>query len=103
MHLTHPANTLAGEVRVAAAATLLRADAADAEAFACCAGFAEVNRSSDPLIGFGVNQAARAGNAVALADPMGLYIAEMNTGALGDPSAWRVVRGSAEDQMVLRA
>lgn len=103
MHLTHPANTLAGEVRVAAAATVLRTVADDAASFACCAGFADVNRSSDPLIGYGVNQAARAGNLVSLADPMGLYIAGMNTGALSDPSAWSVTRGSAEDRMILRA
>lgn len=103
MHLTHPANTLAGEVRVAAAATVLRTEASDAETFACCAGFAEVNRSSDPLIGFGVNRAARAGHAVGLADPLGLYIAGLTTGVLDDPSVWTVTRGSAEEQMVLRA
>jgi hypothetical protein len=103
MHLTHPANTLAAEVGLAAAATVLRTEASDAESFACCAGFAEVNRSSDPLIGFAVNQAARAGHAVGLADPLGLYIAGLNTGVLEDPSVWTVTRGSAEEQMILRA
>ena len=103
MHLTHPANSLAAAVGLASAATVLRTEASDAESFACCAGFAEVNRSSDPLIGFGVNQAARAGRAVALADPVGLYIAGLNTGVLDDPSVWTVTRGSAEEQLILRA
>jgi hypothetical protein len=103
MHLTHPANTLGAEVSLAADATVLRDAPDDAEALICCAGYGDVNRSSDPLIGFGVNQVAAANNFVSLADPVGLYIAELNVGALSDPTAWRVTRGSAEEEMILRA
>ena len=103
MHLTHPSNTLQAEVALTADATVLRTAANDAEALICCAGYGDVNRSSDPLIGLGVNQAAAANHFVTLADPVGLYIAEMNTGALSHPDAWTAVRGSAAEQMILRA
>lgn len=103
MHLTHPSNTLRAEVALAADSTVLRTAPNDAEALVCCAGYGDINRSSDPLIGLGVNQAAAANHWVTLADPIGLYIAEMNTGALSHPDAWTVVRGSAADQSVLRA
>ncbi|MGH9279363.1 MAG: hypothetical protein ACRD12_14815 [Acidimicrobiales bacterium] len=114
MHLTHPANTLVGEFRVAARAAVLRHDARgepvdDAETLVCCSGFGEPNRSSDPAIGAAVNGLVRQGYSVSLADPVGLYIAGINLGAFRGPGgepvdgAWRVDRGDAERQMVLRA
>ena len=105
MHLTHPANTLGAEVNLASDATVLRKSGAgnlinDIHELACCARFGEVNRSSDPGIGFGVNQLVQQGNRVALADPVGLYISRFNEDGVvddnGDPAGeWTVVRGHA--------
>ncbi|MBH0776627.1 hypothetical protein [Nocardia bovistercoris] len=112
MHLTHSANTLEAEINLAADATVLRAvDGVivdDPGTLICCSGFGGASRSSDPLIGFAVNRAVSAGKRVGLADPVGLYISALNTGAFtdgdGDPvDAWRVVRGDASEQRILRA
>lgn len=103
MHLTHPSNTLQAEVRLAADATIQRPPAANARSLACCAGFGDANRSSDPLIGLAVNQAVAGGNTVTLADPIGLYIAELNSAALSVPDAWRATRGSQANGRILRA
>jgi hypothetical protein len=113
MHLTHPANTLGAEINLAANATVLREDGdgrriEDTEALICCSGYGEPNRSSDPSIGSGVNGFARDGLSVALADPVGLYIATINLGAFSGPAGedvgagWRVDRGSPEQRMILR-
>jgi hypothetical protein len=102
MHLTHPSNTLQAEVRLAADGTVLRNAPANARAMICCAGYGSASRSSDPLIGFAVNQAVAAGNAVTLADPIGLYVAGINTAALSDPTAWRAVRQSPTGDRILR-
>ncbi|MEV0297636.1 hypothetical protein [Nocardia sp. NPDC050710] len=112
MHLTHEANTLEAEIHLAADATVLRAvDGTlvdDPGALICCSGFGGASRSSDPLIGFGVNRAVSAGKRVGLANPVGLYIADLNKGAFtddnGDPvDGWQVTRGDAARQRVLRA
>jgi hypothetical protein len=81
----------------------------DTEALICCSGYGEPNRSSDPAIGSRVNGFARDNLSVALADPVGLYIAGINLGAFAGPdgedvtSAWHVDRGSEEQRMILRA
>ena len=81
----------------------------DAEALVCCSGFGEPNRSSDPTIGAGVNGLVRDGLSVSLADPLGLYMAGINAGAFQGPTgedmsgAWRVDRGDAATQRILRA
>ena len=114
MHLTHPANTLGAELNLAASAAVLRADAngnaiTDQEALICCSGYGDPNRSSDPSIGAGVNGLARQGLSVSLADPVGLYIAGINLGALSGPNGedvsggWKVTRGVGDRQMILRA
>ena len=79
VHLTHPANTLSAEIFIAADATVKRKDDAgdvitDADELIECAGFGEAGRASDPHIGDEVNKAARAGLALTLKDPVGLYI-----------------------------
>ena len=63
----------------------------------------DVNRSSDPLIGATVNRAVAAGKFVTLADPIGLYMSEINQAALSDPTAWTPIRRSAADSRILRA
>jgi hypothetical protein len=103
MHLTHPSNTLQAEVALAADATVLRRAPSSADDLICCAGYGNVNRSSDPLIGLGVNRTAAQNQLVTLADPVGLYIASVNKGALSDPSAWTVMRGSESAEAILRA
>lgn len=56
-----------------------------------------------------MNALARQGLSVSLADPVGLYIAEANLGAFEGPNgedvsaAWRVTRGIADRQLILRA
>ena len=69
MHLTHQANTLGAEINLAADATVqfpVPQSPANTLPFRliCCARFGGVNRSSDPLIGAGVNGLARSGLAV---------------------------------------
>ncbi|MCA1569841.1 MAG: hypothetical protein LC798_05865 [Chloroflexi bacterium] len=103
MHLTHEANTLGAEVRLAADATVLRGEPGDlldaAGPLICCAGFGGATRSSDPSIGLGVHRVVAAGDRVALADPIGLYISVLNEAAFtdfdGNPvDCWRVTRGT---------
>jgi len=114
MHLTHPANTLGAEITLAAQAAVLRKDGAgapiqDTETLVCCAGYGDSNRSSDPLIGAGVNGLATAGFSVSLADPVGLYIGGISLDGFRGPDtedvsgAWRVDRGDGERRMILRA
>jgi hypothetical protein len=116
MHLTHPANTLGAEVNLAADATVVFPAVAPqpastlARRLICCAEFGGVNRSSDPLIGAGVNAAARAGKMVTLANPVGLYIGTIDISALRGPQnqpvaqdGLKIVRASADGEMILRA
>jgi len=113
MHLTHPANTLGAEINLAADATVLRRAADgkrldEAIPLICCAGYGGPTRSSDPSIGLGVNRAVAGGKKVALANPIGLYIAQLASEAFtdldGNPvDCWTPTRGAAEKKMVLRA
>ena len=71
MHLTHRANTLGAEIALAADATVqFQVAPAPAATFPfrliCCAQFGGENRSSDPLIGAGVNGLAHSGLAITL-------------------------------------
>jgi hypothetical protein len=114
MHLTHPANTLGAEINLAAdAARLFPSVAANPAAslptrLICCAGFGGVNRSSDPLIGAGVNGFAREGKSVTLANPVGLYIREVAIDGLRHNNApvgaqcLSVPRASADGSLKLR-
>ena len=115
MHLTHRANTLGAEINLAADATVQFPVAQSPAAtlpsrLICCARFGGVNRSSDPLIGAGVNGLARSGLAVTLDNPVGLYIQEVGLGGLRDPqgtpigpAALRIVRASLDASLILRA
>jgi hypothetical protein len=111
MHLTHPASTLAAEIRLAADGTVVRSRAgrpvSDPDALMCCSGYGDPNRSSDPTIGASVNELARAGHAIALADPIGLYMSELDLDAFVGPGdadvsdAWVLDRGA--EHRILRA
>jgi hypothetical protein len=93
MHLTHRANTLGAELVLGADGTVVHArngqPVTDVDALICCARFGDPNRSSDPIIGAGVNRIARQGFEVALADPIGLYIMEINEDAFFGPDGWQ--------------
>jgi hypothetical protein len=115
MHLTHRANTLGAQIYLAADATVQYPVTPSPAStlptrLICCARFGGVNRSSDPLIGAGVNSLARSGLAVTVGNPVGLYIQEVSLGGLRDPhgapigsAALRVVRGSPDGSLILRA
>lgn len=83
MHLTHPSNSLAAEVFIAADATILRQQhgqlLTDADALIQCAQYGEPERASDPRIGAEVNALARRGFALTLKNPVGLYMDRLNT------------------------
>jgi hypothetical protein len=116
MHLTHPANTLGAEINLAADATVLYPAVATAPAASlparliCCAQYGGVNRSSDPNIGAAVNDAARDGRMVTLANPVGLYMGTIEVDSLRGPDgqsigaqSLAVTRASADGTMILRA
>ncbi|MFZ1426700.1 MAG: hypothetical protein WAS21_08040 [Geminicoccaceae bacterium] len=114
VHLTHPANSLAAEIFLAADATILRVDGdgapvTDQAALICCAQFGGVNRSSDPTIGGRINGLVRSGLAVSIADPVGLYMGEIDStpievpGGIPFDDCWKVKRGDASARMILHA
>jgi hypothetical protein len=94
IHLTHPANTLGAEVNLAARATVLRHDASshrivESRRLISASGYGDVNRSSDPAIGFGVNiTAVPEGQtkplSITLANPVGLYMDSIAESQLTD-------------------
>lgn len=112
VHLTHWANSLAAEVRLASDGSLGWKQAAgpvDPQKLICCSGFGGVNRSSDPQIGAAVYSLARQGLSVALANPIGLYMQRFQLAGLRDPQgtaipdALRFVRQSPDGRNILRA
>ena len=116
IHLTHGANTLGAEVTIAAQTTILRGNSdtplSNDRALICCGGYGLVNRNSDPKIGAVVNSAVRDGNWVSLRDPIALYISDIDSSQFTKPDGsaipdfktryWNVIRGSADDGMILR-
>jgi hypothetical protein len=104
MHLTHPSNTLGAEIALAADATVLRRRGSrtltDADELIRCAGYGVPERASDPRIGADVNALAREGYAITLANPVGLYIAGLDTQGWTRPDGrpvgdyLRIVRGT---------
>jgi hypothetical protein len=116
IHLTHPANTLGAEINIAVRTTVLRGSGtpiSNDHALICCGAYGVVNRNSDPKIGATVNAAVRDGNWVSLRDPIALYISDIDSSQFTKPDGsaitdfttryWNVIRGSADDGMILRA
>jgi hypothetical protein len=112
MHLNQRNNTLGAEINIAAQATVLRADKTgqlitDADALIQCAQFGQAGRASDPTIGDHVNSLARDGYMITLQNPVGLYMAGINTAGFVTPKGndaqqyFKIVRGPAE--MTVRA
>lgn len=115
VHLTHPANSLQAEIRLAGEATVVRHDGSgnpltDDVSLICCARYGDANRSSDPTIGGRVNALVRSNAAVTLDDPVGLYIRNIDLSGVETPggnasSWWQPIRESAvaTRPMILRA
>ena len=114
MHLTHPANSLRAEIKLAADGRVPRKTThneaiTEALKLICCSGYGAANRSSDPRIGADVNELSRQGLSVTLRDPIGLYIREVDLFALEGPNGedvsdcWQIVDGRGAPGMILRA
>jgi hypothetical protein len=103
MHLTNRPNNLQAEILLAADATILVNDGAipinDPLQLDQILGFGAMWRSSDPRIGWDVNQLAREGFKITLANPVGLLIDDLDDSGFtkkdGSPAGnyWRVQRG----------
>ena len=96
VHLTHRANTLGAEVRLAADSSVIWASDTAPPANPpsqiepeitrlACGGYGGINRSSDPAIGQAVGGAVLENARVTLTDPIGLYIASIGLGGLTGP------------------
>jgi hypothetical protein len=106
MHLNQRNNTLGAEINISAQATILRADQngqliTDADALIQCAKFGQPGRASDPTIGDHVNSLARDGYRITLQNPIGLYMAGINTAGFVTPNGndaqqyFKILRGTA--------
>lgn len=97
LHLSHDANSLGAELRLAIDSCLGREillngklvllDGSDPKRLMCCSKGGEVNRSSDPIIGAAAYAAVTADepSLFTLTDPVGLYIRSFNHEALRPP------------------
>jgi hypothetical protein len=112
MHLNQKNNTLSAEINIAARATLLRKSNGDLltdadDLINCKPRYGQPGRASDPLIGSDINELARKGFAIALLNPVGLYIDSLDTTGWETPNGkpaslfWKPIRGT--DGMTVRA
>jgi hypothetical protein len=89
VHLQQRNNTLAAEINIGADATIRRKkggkEITDARRLICCGGFGGVERSSDPTIGDEVNSLARAGYAITLRNPVGIYFDSFDNAGFTKP------------------
>lgn len=107
VHLSHRANSLGAEVNLAGVSGIARKTVGGStiatgnpELLLCCSQGGNPNRNSDPLIGEQAYAQVLAQKHYTLANPVGLYIAGVETERLtfetGEPVPrewWRVVRG----------
>lgn len=111
MHLIQGANTLGAEIELAAAASIVRviggAELTGEQELIACGRYGDEERNSDPHIGSQVNRLARAKADVTIANPVALYINDLNTAGWETPDGsdakdyWKIVRGTPE--LALRA
>ena len=102
-HLIQDSNKLSAAIALAARATILREEngrrVTQPEELVRCGALGNQHRNSDPLIASRVNEAAAAGAAITLHDPVGLYIDGLTTGGMATPdgadpaSYWTIERG----------
>jgi hypothetical protein len=106
MHLIQPNNSLAAEIELAGGASVVRVIAGQIltgeEELIRCGQYGGIERHSDPHIGALVNSLTREKADVTLANPVGLYFAELNvagweTPEHSDPQTfWTYVRGTKD-------
>jgi hypothetical protein len=106
MHLIQQNNTLAAEIEIAGAATIIRERDGQIltgeQDLITCGRYGQTERHSDPHIGAEVNALARAHHDTTLANPIGLCIAGLSTVTFKTPdgsdpaSYWRITRGTPE-------
>jgi hypothetical protein len=102
-HLVQGSNTLGAAVSLAAQATILRKANGEPvtapQQLVQCGALGNPLRNSDPQIASVVNDSARAGDEITLANPLGLYIDGLITGGMATPdganpaSFWKIERG----------
>jgi hypothetical protein len=103
VHLIQASNNLDAAVKLAAAATIVRVIdgkvlTAEQELIEC-GKFGVKTRNSDPHIGAGINELARAKADITLAQPLGLYISDFTPAGWKTPDGtdpkrfWRYTRG----------
>ncbi len=105
-HLIQPASTLSAAVELVAAATVARVKngvpVTNQQELVRCAQLGNPLRNSDPQISAAANAAARAGDEVSLADPLGLYLGRPLTSGIRTPDNadaaefWKIERGHGE-------
>lgn len=106
MHLIQRNNTLGAEIELAAAASNVRVvdgrTLTSERELIRCAQYGQIERHSDPTIGAAVNDLARKNADITLANPVGLYIAGLNTSTWETPDGapameyWKITRGSTD-------
>ena len=117
MHLISTPNNLFAEIYLAGGSSTLRVDSSgnnitDKDILIECGRYGQPGRNSDPTIGFGVNNKVLQNNSkISLANPVGLYLAGLDTDLftlppqapnnLSPADFWKVIRGTPD--MILRA
>jgi hypothetical protein len=107
MHLIQRNNTLGAEIEIAGAATIQRAKPdgtliTDTQGLILCGQYGAEQRNSDPFIGAKVNAHARNKSDVTLANPVGIYLAGLDTQGWSTPDNapaidfWKYVRGTPD-------
>ncbi len=105
LHLANWPNSISAEVQLAADASLLRRRGqrrlTNGDELICGAAYGEADRNSDPTIGAASNALARQGARVTLAEPVGIYMDNIDVSGWSLPDGtsaaecWRLVRGRA--------
>jgi hypothetical protein len=112
-HLTDAPNTLEAAAILVAEATIPRRGPdgkiiTNQQELVLCGGLGDHLRNSDPQIAEAVNAAAREGDELALADPVGLYLGRLRTAGMVTPDGfdparfWRIERGDADHTLRAR-
>lgn len=104
MHLIQRNNTLSAEIELAGGSSVVRAIDGrvldNEQELIRCGQYGDTERHSDPHIGAEVNALTRQKADVTLANPVGLYIDDLNTSGWQTPdgsdpkSFWRILRGA---------
>ncbi len=103
IHLIQSNNNLGAEVGIAAQSTVLREKngqpVEDPDTLTRCGRLGQDGRNSDPRIAIDVQDLARAGFAITLKNPVGLYITRFDSSSWRKPDGsivgnyWKILRG----------